>query len=452
MVNITSLNTNDKYTTHISVNNLPIDEKNFFAEAIKCGIIDVADVQEKMEKMKNKDILEQHAQFCHIWQIGDGRFMTKVPDESQKNGKRLIAKTYRENLEKSIIKWYQDREKQSENTHTMETLFHKWLEYKAKDTSDANATKLEWVWNKYYVNSDIIKMDVADIKTPILKEWFLDVISAHKLTKKRYREMKSIANMLLDYALELELVTVNVARNIKGISDKKFSASKKKTATEQVYIDDEEMLICQQAEAQYEKTKNIAYLAVCLNFSLGLRVGELVALHSDDFGTLTVKISRQEVKTYYVDERGKRHRVGYELSPHTKTLKGERELYLCEEAKKYLKMILDINEQRGLYGGYLFLDAEGNRLHEYAVNNVLRRLNRKINTPQKGNHSIRKTCISKMIESDELSDEEIRMFAGHEAYATTQKFYDFATASLPTRTDAFEKALSRKLSGKCNQL
>lgn len=434
------------------MNNLPIDEKKLLAEAMKCGIINVTDVLEKMENMKNKDILEQHAQFCRIWQSADGRFRTKLPDERQKNGKRLIAKTSRENLEKSIVQWYKDREKQQEKEHTMESLFHKWLEYKAKDTSDANATKLEWVWNKYYVNSDIIKMDVADIKTPILKEWFLDVISAHKLTQKRYREMKSIANMLLDYALELELVKVNVARNIRGISDKKFSAEKKKTATEQVYIDDEEIFICQRAEAQYEKTKNIAYLAVCLNFFLGLRVGELVALHTDDFETQTVKISRQEVKTYFVDEAGRRHRNGYTLSPHTKTLRGERDLYLCKEAKEYLEIILDINAQRGLRGGYLFLNAEGNRLHEYAVNNALRRLNRKINTPQKGNHSIRKTCISKIIASKRLTEEEIRMFAGHEEYATTKKFYDFATASLPTRTDAYEEALSRKWTRKCNRV
>lgn len=434
------------------MNNLPIDEKKLLAEAMKCGIINVTDVLEKMENMKNKDILEQHAQFCRIWQSADGRFRTKLPDERQKNGKRLIAKTSRENLEKSIVEWYKGRETHPENAHTMECLFPKWLEYKAKDTSDANATKLEWIWNKYYVNSNVIKMELEDIKTPILKEWFLDIISKYKLTKKQYREMKSIANMLLDYALELELVRVNVARNIRGISDKKFNTPKKKTITEQVYIDNEEMFILQRAEEQYAKTKNIAYLAVCLNFSLGLRVGELVALHTDDFGTLVVKISRQEIKKYCVDERGKRHRIGYELSPHTKTLKGERELFLCEEAKKYLKMILDINEQRGLSGEYLFLDADGNRLHEYAVNNVLRRLNRKINTPQKGNHSIRKTCISKMIESKELSDEEIRMFAGHEEYETTRRFYDFATTSLPTRTDAFEKALSRKVTGKCNRV
>ena len=44
-------------------------------------------------------------------------------------------------------------------------------------------------------------------------------------------------------------------------------------------------------------------------------------------------------------------------------------------------------------------DAQDELLHDFTINNVLRRLNRQIGTPQKGNHSIRKTCISNMIAS-----------------------------------------------------
>lgn len=60
-------------------------------------------------------------------------------------------------------------------------------------------------------------------------------------------------------------------------------------------MDGKENLIIKLAEEQYAKTKNIAYLGVCLNFSLALRVGELVALRTNDFSDTTVKISRQEI-------------------------------------------------------------------------------------------------------------------------------------------------------------
>lgn len=77
-------------------------------------------------------------------------------------------------------------------------------------------------------------------------------------------------------------------------------------------------------------------------------------------------------------------------------------------------MILHHNECKGFNSKYLLLDKSGERLHNYSVNNVLKRLNKQIDTIQKDNHSIRKTLISRMIESNELTNEEIRMFAGHE--------------------------------------
>ena len=80
-----------------------------------------------------------------------------------------------------------------------------------------------------------------------------------------------------------------------------------------------------------------------------------------------------------------------------------------------------------------------------AINNVLRRLNRMIETPQKGNHSIRKTCISNMGESRLLSDEEIRKFAGHKDFATTEKYYMHSTSSIENRSDAYEKAINSKI-------
>ena len=88
-------------------------------------------------------------------------------------------------------------------------------------------------------------------------------------------------------------------------------------------IDDEAKLLIEEAERHYKKTHNVACLAICLNFSLALRVGELVALRTNDFTDSSVKIDRQEVKTYYVDENNICHRNGYEISSHTKTKMGK---------------------------------------------------------------------------------------------------------------------------------
>lgn len=429
---------------------LSIQEKLAFEEAVKHGIINLADVLEKNEIMKNKEILEQHEQFCKIWQATDGRYKTKLPDDNKPDGKKLVAKTSRADLEKYIIKYYKIRQEQKENPRTMQALYPEWLSYKAVETSEANAHKLEWVWNTYYADSDIVNMDMESIDVIVIKEWFLKVIQKNKLSSKKYKEMKSVANMLLDYALEKRLVSANVSRCVHGISSKKFTEPPKKDIREQVYIDNEEQRLIEAAEHQYRNTHNIVYLAICLNFSLALRVGELVALQTKDFSDFTLKIDRQEIAQYYVDENNTRRRSGYRISSHTKTPMGKRELYLSADAKKYFAMILAHNKEHGFNSEYLLLDEKGRRIHEFSVNKVLKILNDMIGTPQKSNHKIRKTCISNMISSKQLSNEEIRSFAGHEDFSTTEKYYEYSTLSLDKRADAYENALS--YNKKCNQM
>ncbi|MBD5546454.1 MAG: site-specific integrase [Lachnospiraceae bacterium] len=348
--------------------------------------------------MNHKKILTQHEQFCSIWQATDGRFKTKLPDESKPGGKRLIAKTSRADLEKFIIEWYKLKQGRKENTQTMKSLFPEWLKYKMIDSSKANAAKLQWVWNKYYADSDIIDMNIEKIDVITIKSWYLKVIGKHKLSSKRYKEMKSLANMLFDFAVEKRFVTINVSRNVHGISSKKYTEPPRKEITEQVYIDNEEQLILKQAEIQYRKT-------------------------------------------HYIDKNGKFYTKGYSIVPYPKTEAGKRDVFLSMRAKKYLAMILEHNRQNGFDSEYLFLDKNDQRIHEFSVNNALRNLNSKIGTNQKSNHKIRKTCISKMISSKKLTNEEIRMFAGHEDFATTEKFYEFPTDSMIKRAAAFEAAL-----------
>ena len=278
-----------------------------------------------------------------------------------------------------------------------------------------------------------------------MKEWYLDKIESFSLSNKQFKELKSLLNMLYDYAIDMEIISYNVSRNVKGISYKKYTVPQKKDITEQVFIDNEEAQLINLAIQQYHKTQNTAYLGVCLNFALALRVGELVALETSDFASNTVHIQRQEIKKYIKYADSSIHRNGYEIVPYTKSLDSNREIVLTQCARMIYIMILQANMDRGFNSNYLMLDKNGNRMHNDAINNVLRRLNSKIDTPQKGNHSIRKTCLSNMSASHLLTDEEIRVFAGHKDISTTQKCYFFATESLSSRVDAYESAIGAKM-------
>lgn len=403
-----------------------------------------------IEIMNKKYYLEQHPYEIYFSKA-DNRYRTYLPS-TEKDGKRKpITSVSKENLENKIIQFYKKLE-QKAPVYTIENLYPDFLEYKSTDTSLANANKLDWVWNKFYKNDAFIKNEILKIDVPTLKTWYLNKITQYNLTARQFKEMKSLLNILFDYAIEKKICTQNISRLIRNISRKKFSVNPTKAVTEQVFVNDEETRLIELAIKQYYKTKNTAYLAVCLNFALALRVGEVVALKVSDFEEDTVHIQRQEIKVYEKLSNGKIRRNGYEISPYLKSINSDRELYLIKEAKVFFSMIVQANQMRGFKSEYLMLTKDGTRMNNDAINNVLRRLNRMLKTPQKGNHSIRKTCISNMGASKALTNEEIRKFAGHKDFSTTAKHYMYVTDTIDNRSSAHETAIGSKINNVFNSV
>ena len=110
-------------------------------------------------------------------------------------------------------------------------------------------------------------------------------------------------------------------------------------------------------------------------------------------------------------------------------------------------MAIDRNRELGISDGdYIFLNKKGSRIHDHAINNVLRRLNGVRNEKDafvitdrpSGNHAIRKTCISELHDSKLLSDDTIKTFAGHKDISTTQKCYIHQVKPITEYADAFK--------------
>lgn len=415
---------------------------DFFGESAKMNSVE--SVLEDIEKMKNEKYISQHTYKLYEEEHrGKRRWRTYITDEAGK--RKPITASTKEALEKKLVEHYCKRDAMPENT--LERIYPAFLNFKGKETSLANAHKLNWVWKTYYEHHPIVKKKISDITVPELKEFLLDMTAQKELTSKKFKEMKSLINMMFDYALEMGLTHNNVARHIRNVSYKKFKPTKRKEAAEQVFLDDEESKIITAAIAQFNKTKNTAYLGVCLNFTLALRVGEIVALKNTDidFVKSTIHIHRQEVKHYEEGNDGTIFRQGYEISNFTKSVESDRVLLLTPTAVEILKTIRKANMEKGFVSEYLMLNKSGERMNNDAINNVLRRLNRMVGTSQKANHSIRKTCLSNMNASGALNNEEMRAFAGHKDIATTQNSYIYRTETLDNRKDAYRQAIDPKV-------
>ncbi len=416
---------------------------------VKRDNLNVDDVLKELDDMRRDTILKQHKENYKVWQAKDGRWKTKLPDGS-KYGK-LVAKATLENLENFIVEFY--KAKEETDKITMATIYPKFLEYKYLSSEKGTANKLQWVWNTYYKDSDIVNEDITKITVGKLSDWLLKLIAERKLTRKKYIEAKGLMNQLYNYCITHDIVQVNLPRQIAMPSKNVFTEPKAKPEEEIIYSSDTKSEVIKEALAQFNKTKNTAYLAICLNFNLGLRIGELVALCESDIEDNVIHITKAEVKNYTKDENGKIHADGYRVAQHPKTDAGIRTLVLTLDAKKYIKMALDENKSNGRSDkDYIFLSKSGVRMHEYAVNNVLRRCNGVRNEKDRfiisgkpsGNHAIRKTCISELHDSQLLPDRMISDFAGHKDISTTQKYYIHSVTPLTDKADVFAEVFKPK--------
>lgn len=413
------------------------------------NIITSDDVSEQLEHMtKHEMILNRQKKFCGIWLASDGRYKTKVPTAD--GGKKLIAKPTREHLENFIVEYYKNLE-QKPKKPCMRSIYTEWIDFKSKETSYSNACNLQSRWKRYFENSTIVDIPFEQLTTGAIKKWCVDVIAEMHLTDRQFKDLKSIMNMIFDYAVSFDIIQINLSRQVRGFSDKNFKQEIEKPVEEIVYNSEAKHSVIKEAMEQFLKTQNIAYIAVCLNFSLGLRVGELVALrtsHINEDGTIS--ICQEEIKTYYKDENGIIHRNGYEVVNHTKTLSGNRKLILTPKARKYIDMALKYNKSHGLKDeDFIFLDKSGKKIHDHAINNVLRRLNGVRNEKDafiiegrpSGNHSIRRTTISELHEAMVISDDTLKTFAGHKDISTTQKCYIHQTKDITEYAEEFAKVL-----------
>lgn len=178
----------------------------------------------------------------------------------------------------------------------------------------------------------------------------------------------------------------------------------KKSGNTQTYNTDELEELNKYLDAMYQETGDSAYLAVRLNFFLGLRVGELVALKPEDIMGNQLHVVREEVR----DQEANRNYV----VEHTKTNR-DRFVVLVPQAKKLLEK-LDMNSL------YLF-ERNGERLTTRQVAYVLEKYAERQGVGTKSTHKIRKTYAS-MLNAYGVPIDAIREQLGHSELSTTLSY------------------------------
>lgn len=319
------------------------------------------------------------------------------------DGTRISIKAQtEEELLKKLIPFYFP-EKNLENI-LFSDLYSEWLEYKKTVTNSVNTIQRhEQHYKKYFLNSVLNNKKINSIDELLLESICNSIVRDNSLSRKEWGNIKTILNGMFVYAVRKKYLVANPMENI-TISIK-FRQVVKKTGKTETFNTDELATLNKYLDLKYSETQDTIYLAVKLNFLLGLRIGELVALKWCDLvDSYHLHIVREEVKDKVNNT--------YSVVEHTKT-NTDRFVCLVPKAIDIFNIIPKDSE-------YIFV-REKNRVTSRQVAYVLEKYAKDMGLKTKSSHKIRKTYASNL-NAHGVPLDSIRELLGHTNLNTTLQY------------------------------
>ena len=366
-------------------------------DAIDYGIISVDSVLGTLMSTKREKIKKIHAYAITPPSKEGGRWQTcyKGPDGRRKN---IKAHSEEELLDKLIPIYFQ-------NLHldkmTFHELYEEWLEYKKGVTNSPNTIKRhKQHYRKYFEPSSLDGKKIRHVDELLLEAECNRIVKEFNLPRKEWCNIKTILNGMFEYAVRKKYLTENPMDKVKILV--KFKQVVRKTGKTETYNSDELKELNLYLDCMYMETGDRAFLAVKLNFLLGLRVGELVALKWDDYCNIDhLHIVREEVRNQDTNQ--------YEIVEHTKTNR-DRFVVLVPKAVNLLQK-LDRD------GDYIFM-RDGKRITSRQIAYVLEKYAQRQGVATKSTHKMRKTFASNL-NANGVPLDCIRELLGHSSLSTT---------------------------------
>lgn len=302
--------------------------------------------------------------------------------------------------------------------------FQEWFKMKMTFIKAQSLDRIEVTYKRYFEKHLINDTNISDITDDFIISFILFVCKNNKITYKEMGRIMQIMKGVMVYMRDInkggvmlhdwEKVKRNVPlENMAKVERNKYAISK---------VDIEKMISCVMSEIYLEKQS--ACLCLCLNFYLGLRVGELAALEFTDFdlNKNVVHISKTESKYYERLEDGSK--VGamvYRVVDSTKTVYSVRDVPLLPEAIYIYNMIRKHHKEMGYDSTYLCYDGK-NTVMVRSLDRTLRKLLAKCEIPYFNTHAIRKSFAT-ILHYNGVPSRVISDLLGHSEVGTTENCY-----------------------------
>lgn len=371
--------------------------------ALKNGIIDLSYVQEQYDMSKKKELLNKHT--WAISQGKDGYWRTYLPDKTCKNGRRMIKKRTKEDVEEVVIDYW----KVELENPTIEEVFTEWnnRRLELKKISPATHWRNEKFYERHY--SEFGKKRIKSIEPEMIADFLETQIAEHNLTSKAFAGLKAITKGYLKRAKRRKLIDFNVEELFQNIdvSDTDFKKTIKEDC-EEVFSEEETDILIPYLLNHLDKHN----MGILLLFATGIRVGELVTLKNTDFSDNCLKIRRTETR-YYQDGK-----YIYGIKEFPKTEAGVRTVVIPSDYIWLVEKIKQLNPS----GEYIFLNRSGQRMTTNCIRRRIKRVCEKLHICPKSPHKVRKTYGSILLDNH-IDKNLVVQQMGHTDILCTENYY-----------------------------
>lgn len=293
--------------------------------------------------------------------------------------------------------------------------------------------RYENTYNRYFPGSILNTMDVRKMDSTAISNFMITILKKYeKLTNKEWQRIKHIIKSTIGFIFDEELEDMP-ADEIPVIDWEKIK--KKASAQGKIYKPVRRQYAVSAPEKQILQDKIINenvypekfahVLMLLINFSLGLRIGELAALRVDDIDMVHhVVYVNKSCKCYKKRDEYGNIAGGYVYTVGTtKTPKGKRMIPMSYNAQKLFEILLQYREEKGYESQYLAYDGDDIKARAKSMAKILKRLCEKTEIDDFTSHIIRKSFATALSCCSDIDIATISEYLGHAQVSTTVNNY-----------------------------
>ena len=163
-----------------------MNEHEILKFAMDSGILDLQHIQHEIEMRENQKYLSQHP--YSIWEGNNGKHYTYLPDENQKNGRKLIKRNTRKEIEKEIIEYWHVQL----DDPTLQEIFDNWNDGKLQLNKISASTHVRnmALFKKHFC--DVQDKRIRSVDKEFLIDFLEQQIPKFNMTAKAFSNLKTL--------------------------------------------------------------------------------------------------------------------------------------------------------------------------------------------------------------------------------------------------------------------